>query len=394
MVEEGAQRLSRNHPRTGIEAYGTLEAWTTSPGEPWRSPSRCSGGCGPVYAFRNRGVASGLRGAGLTLLPARRLDDRARCEMFTDIGGAVGDWATHAGVQPRGLGGHRARRRSRCCCSAPPARCASAAGRQARAPHAAAEGKREKKALPEGVRQGRSRDRRRHGRHRGHPAQARHHLMAPPDLARDALWSRLNRAVAALRDPPGTPLMVVDLDAFDANADDLVRRAAGKPIRVASKSVRVPDAAAPGAGPRRLPGRAGVHPARGAVALRAVDQRRPGRRLPDRRPRGAAPAGRLPRGRRRDHADGRRRRPPRPGRLGPVLACGAGPGGDGHRRRAAGRRPARRAEALAAVRHRRDHRPGPRRRGPSRLPPGRGDDLRGPDRGHPRHRARRRRPGR
>ena len=35
--------------------------------------------------------------------------------------------------------------------------------------------------------------------------------------------------------------MVVDLDAFDANADDLVRRAAGKPIRVASKSVRVPE---------------------------------------------------------------------------------------------------------------------------------------------------------
>lgn len=34
--------------------------------------------------------------------------------------------------------------------------------------------------------------------------------------------------------------MVVDLDAFDRNADDLVRRAARKPIRVASKSVRVP----------------------------------------------------------------------------------------------------------------------------------------------------------
>ena len=34
--------------------------------------------------------------------------------------------------------------------------------------------------------------------------------------------------------------MVVDLDAFDANADDLVRRAGGTPIRVASKSVRVP----------------------------------------------------------------------------------------------------------------------------------------------------------
>ncbi len=34
------------------------------------------------------------------------------------------------------------------------------------------------------------------------------------------------------------PLAIVDLDAFDANAGDLVRRAAGKPIRVASKSVR------------------------------------------------------------------------------------------------------------------------------------------------------------
>ncbi|WP_033295987.1 amino acid deaminase/aldolase [Amycolatopsis jejuensis] len=34
------------------------------------------------------------------------------------------------------------------------------------------------------------------------------------------------------------PLAIVDLDAFDANAADLVRRAAGKPIRVVSKSVR------------------------------------------------------------------------------------------------------------------------------------------------------------
>jgi D-serine deaminase-like pyridoxal phosphate-dependent protein len=34
------------------------------------------------------------------------------------------------------------------------------------------------------------------------------------------------------------PLAVIDLDAFDANAADLVRRASGKPIRVASKSVR------------------------------------------------------------------------------------------------------------------------------------------------------------
>ena len=43
--------------------------------------------------------------------------------------------------------------------------------------------------------------------------------------------------------------MVVDLDAFDANADDLVRRAGGTPIRVASKSVRVPGAARAGRWP-------------------------------------------------------------------------------------------------------------------------------------------------
>lgn len=34
------------------------------------------------------------------------------------------------------------------------------------------------------------------------------------------------------------PFAIVDLDAFDANAADLVRRADGKPIRVVSKSVR------------------------------------------------------------------------------------------------------------------------------------------------------------
>jgi D-serine deaminase-like pyridoxal phosphate-dependent protein len=45
---------------------------------------------------------------------------------------------------------------------------------------------------------------------------------------------RLDRATAHL-DPP---LAVLDLTAFRANAADLVRRAAGKPIRVASKSVR------------------------------------------------------------------------------------------------------------------------------------------------------------
>ncbi len=54
------------------------------------------------------------------------------------------------------------------------------------------------------------------------------------------LWRRLGEAVAAHPDSLPTPLVVVDLDAFDANAADLARRAAGTPIRVASKSLRVP----------------------------------------------------------------------------------------------------------------------------------------------------------
>lgn len=56
---------------------------------------------------------------------------------------------------------------------------------------------------------------------------------------RHHLARRLTDAIAGLEDP-ATPLVLVDLDAFDANADDLVRRAAGTPVRVASKSLRVP----------------------------------------------------------------------------------------------------------------------------------------------------------
>ncbi|MER5196594.1 amino acid deaminase/aldolase [Streptomyces sp. NPDC002755] len=52
--------------------------------------------------------------------------------------------------------------------------------------------------------------------------------------ARSADRARYDRATAHL----DAPLALVDLDAFDANAEDLVRRAGGKPIRVASKSVR------------------------------------------------------------------------------------------------------------------------------------------------------------
>jgi D-serine deaminase-like pyridoxal phosphate-dependent protein len=47
-------------------------------------------------------------------------------------------------------------------------------------------------------------------------------------------YARLEAALAGVE----PPFAVVDLDAFRANAADLARRAAGKPIRVASKSVR------------------------------------------------------------------------------------------------------------------------------------------------------------
>ena len=47
-------------------------------------------------------------------------------------------------------------------------------------------------------------------------------------------YMRLERATAGLQ----APFALVDLDALRANADDLERRAAGKPIRLASKSLR------------------------------------------------------------------------------------------------------------------------------------------------------------
>ncbi|MGH2734443.1 MAG: amino acid deaminase/aldolase [Actinomycetota bacterium] len=55
---------------------------------------------------------------------------------------------------------------------------------------------------------------------------------ATPTSAGD--WDRLNRATAGLE----PPFALIDLQALEANADDLVRRADGKGIRLASKSVR------------------------------------------------------------------------------------------------------------------------------------------------------------
>ncbi len=53
--------------------------------------------------------------------------------------------------------------------------------------------------------------------------------------AMSSLRSRLDAATSHLP----APLAVVDLDVLEANADDLVRRAGGTPVRLASKSVRV-----------------------------------------------------------------------------------------------------------------------------------------------------------
>ena len=144
--------------------------------------------------------------------------------------------------------------------------------------------------------------------------------------------------------------MVVDLDAFDANADDLVRRAAGKPIRVASKSLRVPALL------RRALARTGFHGVLAytlaealwldeqdisddlVVAYPTVDRAALARLV-------ASPAVGSAITLMVDdvaHLD--------LGRLGAVLAGGAGPGGGRHRRGTAGGPSARRPEALAALR--------------------------------------------
>lgn len=70
--------------------------------------------------------------------------------------------------------------------------------------------------------------------------------------------ARLDAATAQL-DPP---LALVDLDAFDANAADLEARAAGTPLRIASKSVRV----------RALVARALARPGWSGVLAYALDE--------------------------------------------------------------------------------------------------------------------------
>lgn len=57
------------------------------------------GGVWTWLAFRRRGVASGVRGAAVTLLPAAAWLT-GTLQMFTEVAGAVGDWAAHLVLSP------------------------------------------------------------------------------------------------------------------------------------------------------------------------------------------------------------------------------------------------------------------------------------------------------
>ena len=205
----------------------------------------------------------------------------------------------------------------------------------------------------------------------------------PPRTGRDDACRRGRVAAGRSAESP----------ALRYNALDMLVRAGGVPIRVASKSVRVREVidatlALPG-----LRGHPRVHASRGAVARRDARGRRRWATRPStaprspRSPRDERAAARvtlmvddlaqLDRRRRRRRA-GAARDDPRRDRRGRVVA----------RSRA---RPHRRAP-LAGARARRGREPRARDRRPPGLPPGRAHDVRGADRRSGRcHRLRRRR---
>ena len=119
------------------------------------------------------------------------------------------------------------------------------------------------------------------------------------------------------------PFALVDLDAMWSNAAEMLARAGGRPIRVASKSVRCRPLLS--AILERDPGFRGLMTftlRREPLAPRARLPR-PAAGLPHRRPRGAGPAG-AARARGRADRDGRLHRAARPDRRG-RRAPGAGP---------------------------------------------------------------------
>ena len=66
----------------------------------WTATLTVLGAVWTVYAFRNRGVASGLRGAGIAMLPAAAYLT-GTLQVFTEIGSSITDWATHLVFSPK-----------------------------------------------------------------------------------------------------------------------------------------------------------------------------------------------------------------------------------------------------------------------------------------------------
>jgi hypothetical protein len=58
-----------------------------------------AGGIWTWFAFRNRGLASGARALGFTLLPLAAYLTKT-LQMFTNIAQEIGDWATHLVFSP------------------------------------------------------------------------------------------------------------------------------------------------------------------------------------------------------------------------------------------------------------------------------------------------------
>lgn len=58
-----------------------------------------AGGIWTWFAFRNRGLASGMRALGFTLLPLAAYLTKT-LQMFTGIAGEIGDWATNVAWSP------------------------------------------------------------------------------------------------------------------------------------------------------------------------------------------------------------------------------------------------------------------------------------------------------
>src|SRR6478735_2287654 len=58
-----------------------------------------AGGIWTWFAFRNRGLASGMRALGFTLLPLAAYLTKT-LQMFTGIASEIGDWASHLVFSP------------------------------------------------------------------------------------------------------------------------------------------------------------------------------------------------------------------------------------------------------------------------------------------------------